>query len=218
MHVNNEVGAVQPVERIGKIKRNAILHLDCVQSFGKLPLAAGWADLITVSSHKIHGPKGAGCLCADRTIKILPQILGGGQERAMRSGTENVPSIAGFGLSAQMIAENMSEHGKKAAQLKEFLRQGIVGSIPDVLVNTPANSSPFILNISFLGTRGEVLLHHLEQNGIYVSTGAACTSSLVVSSALVFVHQGVARYPESAQTTTVTFFGMAATPSWVPLI
>lgn len=177
MHVNNETGSIQPVEQIDGIKRNALTHLDCVQSFGKLPISADWADLISTSGHKIHGPKGTGSLCVGKTVRLFPQMLGGGQEKTLRSGTENVPSLAGYGLAAEMAAVGLEERGKKVAILKEFLKKGIVESIPDVLVNSPLNSSPFILNVSFLGTRGEVLLHRLEQGGIYVSTGSACSSN-----------------------------------------
>ncbi len=177
MHVNNEVGTVFPVREIAKMKGDALLHLDCVQSFGKLSLMAGWADLISISGHKIHGPKGSGCLCLGKNTKVTPQMVGGGQEQNLRSGTENVPAIAGFGLAAEMAMNQMDERSKVVGQLKSYLLNGILDNISDVLINTPENSSPYILNISFLGTRGEVLLHQLEQNEIYVSTGAACSSN-----------------------------------------
>jgi cysteine desulfurase len=177
MHVNNEVGSIQPVQEIGAIKGKALLHLDCVQSFGKLPVSAGWADLISLSSHKIHGPKGIGALYATQSARIITQMVGGGQEYGLRSGTENVPGIAGFGLAAELSTATLVARSEYVRQLKEHLEQGIRAEIGDILVNSPPKGSPYILNISFLGTRGEVLLHQLEQHEIYVSTGAACSSN-----------------------------------------
>ena len=177
MHVNNEVGSIQPVQEIAAIKGKAFLHLDCVQSFGKLPLSASWADLISLSSHKIHGPKGIGALYVTQNARIITQMVGGGQEYGLRSGTENVPAIAGFGLATEMAIATLGERSEHVKRLKEHLEKGIRDQITDILVNSPDNGSPYILNISFLGTRGEVLLHQLEQNEIYVSTGAACSSN-----------------------------------------
>jgi cysteine desulfurase len=177
MHVNNEIGSIQPIREISALKGNALLHLDCVQSFGKLPLSADWADLISLSGHKIHGPKGVGALYASKTSRLLPQIVGGGQENNHRSGTENVPAIAGFGQAAEIAIESMAARSVHVAHLKKWFEEGIRDQISDILVNSPIHSSPYILNVSFLGTRGEVLLHQLEQNEIYVSTGAACSSN-----------------------------------------
>jgi len=177
MHVNNETGAIQPIREIAAVKGNALLHLDCVQSFGKLPLSVDFADLISISGHKIHGPKGIGALYASKSARLIPQLLGGGQEDGLRSGTENVPAIAGFGLAAEMGVATLEARGNYVSRLKEQLQEGILDQIADVIMNSPKNGSPYILNISFLGTRGEVLLHQLEQNGIYVSTGAACSSN-----------------------------------------
>jgi cysteine desulfurase len=177
MHVNNEVGTIQPIRDISAAKGQSLLHLDCVQSFGKLPLAADDADLISISGHKIHGPKGIGALYAAKHVRLIPQIVGGGQENGLRSGTENVPGIAGFGLAAEMAVSNMDHRSTMVGQLKKYLEDGIRDRIPDIVINSPTWSSPYILNISFLGTRGEVLLHQLEQDGIYVSTGAACSSN-----------------------------------------
>jgi cysteine desulfurase len=177
MHVNNEVGTIQPISQIASVKGKALFHVDGVQSFGKLPLSAGAADLISISGHKIHGPKGIGALYIAKNAKIIPQMLGGGQENGLRSGTENVPAIAGFGVAAEMAFANLTERNKHVAQIKQRLLDGILELIPDIVVNSPEWSSPYILNVSFLGTRGEVLLHQLEQQGIYVSTGAACSSN-----------------------------------------
>lgn len=177
MHVNNEVGSIQPVQEINAIKEKAFLHLDCVQSFGKLPLSASWADLISLSSHKIHGPKGIGALYVTQNTRIITQLVGGGQEYGLRSGTENVPGIAGFGLAAELAGATLTDRSAHVKKLKEYLRKGIGENITDILVNSSPKGSPYILNISFLGTRGEVLLHQLEEHGIYVSTGAACSSN-----------------------------------------
>jgi cysteine desulfurase len=177
MHVNNEVGSIQPIQEIAAMKGKALLHLDCVQSFGKIPLSASWADLLSISSHKIHGPKGIGALYATQNARIITQLVGGGQEYGLRSGTENVPGIAGFGLATEMAITTLSQRSAHARKLKEYLERGIRNDITDILVNSTEQGSPYILNISFLGTRGEVLLHSLEQNEIYVSTGAACSSN-----------------------------------------
>jgi cysteine desulfurase len=180
MHVNNEVGSIQPVQEIAAIKGKALLHLDCVQSFGKLPLSADWADLISLSSHKIHGPKGIGALYAAHNARVLAQMVGGGQEYGLRSGTENVPGIAGFGLASELAVSNITQRKDHVGKLKAHLACGVKDQIEDILFNSPEsseNATPYILNISFLGTRGEVLLHQLEQHGIYVSTGAACSSN-----------------------------------------
>ena len=176
MHVNNETGAIQPIDEINRLKGTALFHTDAVQSFGKLPLSGHQADLISLSAHKIHGPKGVGALAFRKGIRLLPQLVGGGQEQGLRSGTENVPGIAGFGLAAEMAAASLEERARTAAALRARLLSGIRGSISDIRVNSPDDGSPFILNVSFLGTRGEVLLHRLEQDGVCVSTGAACSS------------------------------------------
>lgn len=176
MHVNNETGAIQPIDEINRLKGTALFHTDAVQSFCKVPLSAGQADLISLSAHKIHGPKGVGALVFRKGIRLLPQLVGGGQEQGLRSGTENVPGIAGFGLAAEMASATLEARAKAASELRERLLAGIRETIPDIRVNSPEDGSPFILNVSFLGTRGEVLLHRLEQEGVCVSTGAACSS------------------------------------------
>lgn len=176
MHVNNETGAIQPIREINRLKGAALFHTDAVQSFCKIPLTAGDADLISLSAHKIHGPKGVGALAFRKGVRLLPQMAGGGQEQGLRSGTENVPGIAGFGLAAEMAAGRLEARRTAVSALRSRLLTGIRQSIPDIRINSPEDGSPFILNVSFLGTRGEVLLHRLEQDGIFVSTGAACSS------------------------------------------
>lgn len=177
MHVNNEVGTIQPLAEAAGMKRNAYLHSDCVQSFGKMAVPAGVVDLASFSAHKIHGPKGVGALYVRKGINMIPQQTGGGQEREMRSGTENVPGIAGFGLAAETAYRDIEEETEKIAAMRDHLAQGIRDEIRDVRFNTPDHDTVCsILNVSFLGTRGEVILHTLEQSGIYVSTGSACSS------------------------------------------
>lgn len=171
MQVNNETGAVMPIEAISACKKNALLHTDSVQAFGKIDLPEN-ADLISVSGHKIHGPKGIGALWTDKSVHILPFLVGGGQESGMRSGTENVPAIAGFGTAAELTKEDAG-----LAELRDYLLAGIRQEIRDIKINSPQDGCPAVLNVSFLGTRGEVLLHTLEQDGIYVSTGSACSSN-----------------------------------------
>lgn len=182
MYVNSEVGSVLPIEAAGKIVKehsNALFHVDAVQAFGKIPLISKLKniDMLSMSSHKIYGPKGVGAVFIRKNAKILPLFEGGGQELGIRSGTENVPGIAGFGKAVEEIIKNFSPWTLKMAKLKEYLKNRILDEIPDVIVNSPENGAPHILNISFLGTKGEVILHSLESHGIYVSTGSACSSN-----------------------------------------
>jgi len=172
MQVNNETGAIMPVDNIASLKQNALLHTDAVQAFEKIPLCEK-ADMISVSGHKVHGPTGAGALFVAQNAWILPLLAGGGQEDNMRSGTENVPAIAGFGKAV----ESMEATGTFTSKLKDYLWQGIKETIADVRSNSPEDGSPAILNVSFLGTKGEVILHTLEQDRIYISTGSACSSN-----------------------------------------
>ncbi len=186
MHVNNETGTIMPVNRVKSIMKakNApgIFHCDAVQSFGKLPLCME-ADMISVSGHKIHGPKGSGGLYIRDKLSIPALLAGGGQEDGKRSGTENVPAIAGFGLAAEQSAAERASDMKRISEMRNYLLAGICANLDDIIVNSPqetgeaaGSSCGSVLNISFLGTRGEVLLHTLEQDGIFVSTGSACSS------------------------------------------
>lgn len=181
-HTNNETGSVQPVEEISALRNqicpSAVLHVDAVQAFGKAvinPKSCG-IDLLSVSSHKIHGPKGVGALYIRKGIKIKPILLGGGQESTLRSGTENVPGICGFGLAAKIITEKPEENYTKVKAVKEYLKSRICEEFPEAVINSPSNASPYIENISFPNLKSEVLLHHLEQKNIFVSTGSACSS------------------------------------------
>lgn len=183
MYVNNEMGAVVPVEEIGRIiheKNPKILyHVDAVQGYGKYriyPKKMG-IDLLAVSGHKIHGPKGAGFLYINEKAKIQPLLLGGGQQKGMRSGTDNVPGIAGLGVAAKKIYENLEADTARMRELKTYLAAEL-GKMEQVEINgpEPEKGAPHILNVSFLGVRSEVLLHTLEDRQIYVSAGSACSS------------------------------------------
>ncbi len=187
MHVNNEAGTIMPVNEVRQIMKEkdspGIFHCDAVQSFGKLQLCSD-ADVISVSGHKIHGPKGIGAICIREGVNIPAFICGGGQESGKRSGTENVPAIAGFGLAAEMSEHGRRENSAYMAQMRQRLISQLTASLDDIVINSPETPGEnageccsSLLNISFLGTRGEVLLHTLEQDGIYVSTGSACSSN-----------------------------------------
>ena len=187
MQVNNEVGTVMPVDEaaiiIKKKDSPAVIHSDAVQGFGKLPLPAS-ADMISISGHKIHGPKGSGALWIRDGLKLQPYLFGGGQEAGMRSGTENVPAIAGLGEAAELMEDCREENFRKVSGLRKHMIDAILSQVDDVVINGPdkmgsnaGDVSPYILSMSFLNTRGEVLLHTLEQDGIFLSTGSACSSN-----------------------------------------
>ncbi len=178
MTVNNETGAVMPVREAAEIAHScgALFHTDAVQAFGKMSLKDTGADFITVSGHKFHGPMGTGAMYVKKGISLPPLILGGGQERGLRSGTENVPGIAGFGEAVRLAVQEENAADRRIREVREELLSGILSGIPGVRVNSPEDGAPSVLNVSFTGTRGEVILHMLEQRGLYVSTGSACSS------------------------------------------
>lgn len=184
MYVNNEVGAVEPVDEIAGIikKKNpkTLFHVDAIQAYGKYeirPKRQG-IDLLSVSAHKIHGPKGVGFLYIDEKVKIRPLIYGGGQQRGMRSGTENVPGVAGMGAAVKEMYTNHKEKMDYIYGLKQYLMERL-GEIEGVVLNNPPGreSAPQIVSAGFEGVRSEVLLHALEDRGIYVSSGSACSSN-----------------------------------------
>lgn len=183
MFVNNEMGAVVPVEEVGRIvhEKNprTLYHVDAIQAYGKYkiyPKKMG-IDLLAVSGHKTHGPKGVGFLYINEKAKVQPFILGGGQQKGMRSGTDNVPGIAGLGTAAKMIYQNLDENVEHMRELKLYFAKELA-TLEQVEINgpKPERGAPHILNVSFLGVRSEVLLHSLEDMGIYVSAGSACSS------------------------------------------
>ena len=183
MYVNNELGAVLPIEEMGRLIKEknpeTLFHVDAIQAYGKYRIFPKKMkiDLLSASSHKIHGPKGAGFLYVGDKVKIQPLILGGGQQKGMRSGTDNVPGIAGMGEAARIIYERLEENTAHMQELKEYFA-GELHKLEEVEINGPDPSAgaPHILNVSFLGVRSEVLLHALEEKGIYVSAGSACSS------------------------------------------
>lgn len=185
MHVNNEVGAVQPLDEVAAVlarrRRDGLplWHVDAVQSFARLPLAPRrlGIDLVTLSAHKIHGPKGCGALYARRGVLLKPLLVGGGQEGGRRSGTENVPGIAGFGVAARLALAEREEAAGRMARLRGRLVEGILAAVPWARLNGPGgDGAPHIASIAFPGVRGEVLIHALEERGVYASTGAACAA------------------------------------------
>lgn len=184
MYVNNEIGAIEPVADIGRLVKEknpaCYFHTDAIQAYGKLVIRPkrDQIDLLSVSSHKIHGPKGAGFLYINEKVQISPIILGGGQQKDLRSGTENVPGVAGTGLAAAKYYENHEAHVAKLLAVKDRLIDRLQ-AMEGVTVHSARGeaSAPQIVSASFAGVRAEVLLHALEERGIYVSSGSACSSN-----------------------------------------
>ncbi len=178
MLVNNESGAILPIkaarDAINAVGAPALLHSDGVQAFGKIPIDLGalGVDLFTASGHKIHGPKGVGILYIKKGVTIKPLITGGGQEKGMRSGTESVPLIYGLKGAVDNIG-NIKENLKKAKELCDYTKS-VLQDTGLITVNSPENALPYILNISVQGYRSETMLHFLESQGVYVSSGSAC--------------------------------------------
>lgn len=188
IYVNNEIGSVQPLKQLiqaAKAKKDdVIVHVDAIQAYGKYsiyPKRMG-IDLLSVSAHKIHGPKGAGFLYIREKTKTRPIIFGGGQQKGMRSGTENVPGIAGMAEAAKIMYDNLDEHVEKLYGLKELFINQLQKETEDIVVNgikglELKQTAPHIVSVSFRGIRSEVLLHALAKEGIYVSSGSACSSN-----------------------------------------
>jgi cysteine desulfurase len=183
MHVNNEIGAIQDIKTIGEIiKENssrAKFHVDAVQSYGKIPIDVNKMniDFLTVSAHKFHGPKGVGFIYIKKPNTLTPLIEGGAQEFGIRAGTQNIAGIMGMSLASKIANDKIHENYKKIFEIKKkFIEK--LDDIENITINSLLNESysPYILNVSFKGIRGEVLLHFLEELGIYVSTGSACSS------------------------------------------
>ncbi|MCQ2008682.1 cysteine desulfurase [Sporolactobacillus sp. STSJ-5] len=181
MHVNNEVGTIQPIKQIGeflKQKPKTVFHVDNVQGFSKVPLhlMESGIDLCTISGHKIHGPKGTGILYVRKGTQLSPLFAGGGQEHQLRSGTENLPGICGMVKALRMTLENEREGIDHLTKLQKQLFDGLA-HIDGAVIHTPQQlSAPSIVNVSLLGIKSEVLVHALEKNEIYVSTKSACSS------------------------------------------
>ena len=184
MYVNNEVGSVQPIqEAAGIVKaynQNILFHVDAVQGFGKYRIYPKKlkVDLCSISGHKIHGPKGTGILYIGENVKIKPIVFGGEQQKNIRSGTENVPGIAGISLAARTIYQDLDVKVAQMRRLKQRFIKG-VSQIEDTAIHGlyDETSAPHIISVGFAGIRSEVLLHALEEKGIYVSSGSACSSN-----------------------------------------
>ncbi len=180
--VNNETGAIQQLDEISAIRDSvnpyAVIHTDAVQAYGKFPIipAKSGIGLLTMSSHKIHGPKGVGALYASKKIRLKPLFFGGGQEALLRSGTENVPGIAGLGLASKLTFERLKSNYERVSMLKYYFADKLAESGIRYRIISPSGASPYIINVAFENVRAEVMLHHLEQKGIFVSTGSACSS------------------------------------------
>lgn len=189
MQVNNEVGTIQPIQEIGEILRGypkVFFHVDAVQGYGKVPIKIKeWGiDLLTISGHKIHGPKGVGALYVKKGTTLFPLLAGGGQEVGVRSGTENLPGIVGFAKACQIAREISDKKYDEIASLRHKLINKLTKEMPQVVINGPKGqgASPYILNLSIPGLRGEVLVHALEKEEIFVSTGSACSSKKEITS------------------------------------
>lgn len=183
IHVNNEVGSIQNLKEIGQTIKNessrAKFHIDAVQGYGKLPIdvKAMKVDTLTVSGHKIYGPKGVGFCYLAKNMSLTPQIEGGSQEKGLRAGTQNLPGIIGLTTAAKLVSKDIDESYSKVYELKKYMIERL-SEIDEIRINSPLTEdfSNYILNVSFIGVRGEVLLHLLEDDNIFVSTGSACTS------------------------------------------
>ena len=190
MHVNNEIGTIEPIEQAGElIKRlnpNTLFHVDAVQSFGKFAIYPKrmHIDMLSVSAHKIHGPKGVGFLYVNEKAKVRPIIFGGGQQKGMRSGTENVPGIAGMALAAEEAYSDLEGKRNYLYALKDRFTDGLAG-LDGIRINGPLgrDGAPNVVSVSIQGVRSEVMLHALEDKGIYVSAGSACSSNKPSASA-----------------------------------
>lgn len=183
-YVNNEVGTIQPIREIAALlgtgKRRPWLHVDAVQALGKIPLDISelGADLVSLSAHKAHGPKGAGALFARRGIRLRPLLVGGEQEFGLRAGTENVAGIVGLGLAAELAEQARPLAAEHMRRLKVEMGSRLTLEVPGCRVNGPPleQGAPHILNLAFPGIRGETMVHYLEERGVYVSTTSACSS------------------------------------------
>lgn len=215
MHVNNEIGSIMPVEEAGKIIKavnpNIVYHVDAIQSYGKMIIRPKniKCDLLSVSGHKIHGPKGSGFLYIKDKTKIKPIIFGGGQQKGMRSGTENVPAIAGLGIAAEEIYTDFENKIDNLYKLREYFIEELL-KIEGVLVNGKftRENAPHIVSVTVPGVRSEVMLHTLEDRQIYVSAGSACSSNKQSVSATL---KSIGLKPEMLESTVRFSFSVDTT-------
>ena len=190
MHGNNEIGTIQPIEEIGKIARenNIKFHTDAVQTFGKIEVDVEKlnVDLLSLSSHKINGPKGVGALYIKKGTRLVPFIHGGGQERGIRSGTENVPGIVGFGKACELASQNLTQHYDKLVSIRDELIEKVLNNIPESYLNGDReNRLPNIVNFRFKAIEGESLILLLDNKGYQTSTGSACSSKTLEASPIL---------------------------------
>jgi cysteine desulfurase len=187
MHANNEIGTIQPIEEIGKIAREKGIkfHVDAVQSFGKIDVDVEKLniDLLALSSHKINGPKGVGALYIKKGTRVVPLIHGGGQEKGIRGGTENVPGIVGFGKACELAANQLEEHQKKLSSIRDELIDKVLSTIPEAYLNGDREERlPNLVNFRFKAIEGESLILLLDAKGYQASTGSACSSNTLEAS------------------------------------
>lgn len=182
MHVSNETGAVNDIAALVKMVRkncpNAVFHSDGVQAFCKIPVnvRALGVDMYTISGHKIHAPKGIGALYVKNGTRLKPILFGGGQEKGMRSGTENLPLVASFAKAIELNKAYFDDNYSKKVQILEYIKQNLLENVPDLQVISPLNRAPHVLTVAFSDVRGEVLLHSVEKRGLLVGIGSACSS------------------------------------------
>ena len=183
IYVHNELGTINNVKEIFEIvkskNKNILCHVDGVQAVGKIPVNVKdlGCDTLSFSSHKIYGPKGMGALYKKRDLNIESLVIGGGQEKGLRSGTENVPGILGFGKACELTNRDLEKRLVHAKEIKKYLLERLDKNLDDYKINTPENSTNFIISLSILDIRAEVLLHYLEGDDIYISTASACSSN-----------------------------------------
>ncbi len=213
MHANNEVGSISPVAEIAAFvhEAGALMHTDAVQSFGKIPVNVQElnVDLMTLSAHKMYGPKGIGALFVKRGTEINPLFFGGGQERGKRPGTENVPLAIGFAKAVELALHSRAEESVRLRRLRDALQEKVSAALPGVIVNgDPSSRLPHVLNISFdnavLPLEGEMLLMNMDLNGIAVTSGSACTSGSMQPSHVLLA---MGRDPKTAKATLRFAFG-----------
>ena len=180
MAVNNEIGSILPIGAISRQLRRKypqlLIHCDAVQAYCKEPIKLGKTmdvDFLSVSGHKIYAPKGCGALYIKKGTRFRPVTFGGGQEKNVRPGTEGIANVCAMGLSASLLMQEREENHKRITQIRDALLEGLT-NLPDICINSPADATPYILNFSALGVRSEIMLHFLEEKGIYVSSGSAC--------------------------------------------
>jgi cysteine desulfurase len=220
MHANNEIGTIQPLEEVCRIAHDhgSLVHTDAVQTFGKIPLdvEALGVDLLSISAHKVYGPKGVGALYVRKGTPIRPFIHGGHQERGLRAGTENTAGIIGFGEAARLLPERIDSDRERLSGLAERLRAGILARIPKVRLNGhPENRVKTTLSFSFLGLESEAILLALATKGIYVSTGSACSEE---SDEVSHVLTAIGLRPEFARSTVRMSLGRFNTDGDVDLV